>query len=62
MKILIACFSRQEDNTVAGRIVDLSIGNTEAVAKKIQGVKGVDLFRFKLFVLMPQIIVNALKR
>ncbi|MDP4189178.1 MAG: flavodoxin, partial [Bacteroidota bacterium] len=35
-KSLIAYFSRKGNNYVGGRIVNLPVGNTEVVAKKIQ--------------------------
>lgn len=35
-KILIAYYSRKGNNYVAGRIVNLPVGNTEVVAQKIQ--------------------------
>ena len=35
-KSLIAYFSRKGNNYVAGSIVNLPIGNTEVIAKKIQ--------------------------
>ena len=43
-KTLIAYYSRKGQNYVAGNIVDLPIGNTEVVAKKIQEITGGDLF------------------
>lgn len=39
-KILIAYFSRSGNNYVAGNIIDLAIGNTEVIAKKIQEMTG----------------------
>jgi hypothetical protein len=44
-KILIAYFSREGGNYVSGRIVNLSVGNTEVVAKMIQSITGGELFR-----------------
>jgi flavodoxin len=41
---LIAYFSRKGDNYVSGRIVNLSIGNTEVVAKMIREMTEGDLF------------------
>jgi len=43
-KILIAYYSRKGQNYVGGSIVNLSVGNTEVVAKKIQAMIGGDLF------------------
>ena len=43
-KVLIAYHSRKGQNYVSGNIVNLQIGNTEVVAKKIQTIKGGDLF------------------
>lgn len=47
MKTLIAYFSRKGNNYVGGSIVNLPVGNTEAVAKKIQTLTGGDLFEIK---------------
>lgn len=43
-KSLIAYFSRKGQNYVGGSIVNLPVGNTEVVAKKIQAMTGSDLF------------------
>jgi len=43
-KTLIAYYSRKGQNYVGGSIVNLSVGNTEVVAKKIQAMIGGDLF------------------
>lgn len=43
-KGLIAYYSRKGQNYVGGRIVNLPVGNTEVIAKKIQGLTGYDLF------------------
>lgn len=43
-KSLIAYYSRRGNNYVGGSIVYLPVGNTEVVAKKIQGLTGGDLF------------------
>lgn len=40
MKILIAYFSRKGNNYASGSIVNLPVGNTEVVAKKIQALTG----------------------
>jgi flavodoxin len=46
-KGLIAYFSRKGNNIVAGSIVNLPIGNTEVIAKKIQKLTGSDMFRIE---------------
>jgi flavodoxin len=46
-KKLIVFFSRKGNNYVAGNIVNLPIGNTEVIAKKIKGITGGDLFEIK---------------
>jgi flavodoxin len=43
-KSLIAYYSRKGDNYLNGSIVNLSVGNTEIVAKKIHALTGSDLF------------------
>jgi len=43
-KTLIAYYSRKGNNYVGGSIVNLPIGNTEVIAKKIQSFIGGDLF------------------
>ena len=43
-KTLIAYYSRKGQNYVAGKIENLAVGNTEAVATKIQKITGGDLF------------------
>lgn len=44
-KSLIAYYSRPGGNYAGGRIVNLQVGNTEVVAKKIQAITGGDIFR-----------------
>ncbi len=44
-KCLIAYFSREDNNYVSGRIVNLPIGNTEVVAKMIQEMTEGDVLR-----------------
>ena len=44
---LIAYFSRKGNNYVGGNIVNLPIGNTEVIAKKIQELTGSDMFQIK---------------
>lgn len=46
-KSLIAYFSRSGNNYVGGAIVDLPIGNTEVVAKKIQALTGSSTFKIE---------------
>ena len=46
-KSLIAYFSRKGNNYVGGSIVNLPIGNTEVIAKKIQKLTGSDMFQIK---------------
>ncbi len=44
-KCLIAYYSREGNNYVSGKIVNLPIGNTKVVAKTIQEMTGGDVFR-----------------
>lgn len=46
-KSLIAYFSRKGNNYVGGSIVDLPVGNTEVIAKKLQKLTGSDLFQIR---------------
>lgn len=46
-KSLIAYFSRKGNNYVRGSIVNLPMGNTEAIAIKIRKLTGDDLFRIE---------------
>lgn len=46
-KSLIAYFSRKGNNYVEGSIVNLPIGNTEVIAKKIQKLTGSDIFQIR---------------
>ena len=46
-KCLIAYFSREGNNYVSGRIVNLPVGNTEVAAKMIREITKGDLFRIK---------------
>lgn len=43
-KSLIAYYSRKGQNYVNGNILNLTVGNTEIIAKKIQAMTGSDLF------------------
>ena len=47
MKILVAYFSHEGMNYVDGKIVPLSVGNTEIIAKKIAGLISGDLFAIR---------------
>ena len=53
-KSLIAYFSRKGNNYVGGSIVNLPIGNTEVIAKKIQGLTGSDLFQIQTVKSYPE--------
>ncbi len=46
-KILIAYYSRKDENYVSGEIKDLKVGNTEIVAKFIQEITNGDLFEIE---------------
>lgn len=46
-KVLIAYYSRAGQNYVSGDIVNLSVGNTSALAKKIHAITGGDLFEIR---------------
>ena len=46
-KSLSVYYSRKGNNYVGGSIVNLPIGNTEVIAKKIQGLTGSDLFQIQ---------------
>ncbi|MBP2626629.1 MAG: hypothetical protein H6Q68_1340 [Firmicutes bacterium] len=46
-KRLIAYFSRKGSNYVGGSIVNLPIGNTEVIAKKIQEITESDMFQIE---------------
>jgi len=53
-KSLIAYFSRKGNNYVGGSIVNLPIGNTEVIAKKIQKLTGSDIFQIKTVKSYPE--------
>ncbi|MBP2653622.1 MAG: hypothetical protein H6Q73_1191 [Firmicutes bacterium] len=53
-KSLIAYYSRKGNNYVGGNIVNLPIGNTEVIAKKIQQLIGSDLFEIKTVKSYPE--------
>jgi flavodoxin len=46
-KSIVVYFSRNGNNYLDGNIVKLPIGNTEVVAKKIQGMTGSDIFKIR---------------
>ena len=46
-RILIAIFSRRGDNYVAGKVVNLPIGNTEVAAEFIKELTGAALFKIE---------------
>lgn len=46
-KVLIAYYSRAGQNYVSGDVVNLTVGNTAAVAKKIQLLTGADVFEIR---------------
>jgi flavodoxin len=52
-KTLIAYYSRKGNNYVSGKIVNLSKGNTEVIAEKIQSMVGGDLFQIDTVNLYP---------
>jgi flavodoxin len=52
-KSLIAFYSRKGNNYMGGKIVNLPIGNTEVIAKKIQAMTGSDLFEIETIKTYP---------
>jgi flavodoxin len=48
-KYLIAYYSRKGSNYVGGNMVNLPVGNTEVIAKKIKSFIGGDLFEIGIF-------------
>jgi flavodoxin len=53
-KSLIAYFSRKGNNYVEGSILNLPIGNTEVIAKKIQKLTGSDIFQIRTVKSYPE--------
>jgi flavodoxin len=53
-KKLVAYFSRKGNNYVEGSIVNLPIGNTEVIAKKIQKIVESDLFQIETVKSYPE--------
>lgn len=58
-KCLIAYFSREGNNYVSGRIVNLHVGNTQVVAKMIREMTGGDLFRIEAVHSYPEDYTEA---
>jgi flavodoxin len=58
-KSLIAYFSRKGNNYVEGSIVNLPVGNTEVIAKKIQELTGSDMFHIKTVKSYPEDYTEA---
>lgn len=54
LKTLIAYYSRKGRNYLNGSIVDLPVGNTEVMAKKIQAMTGGDLFQIETLKAYPE--------
>ncbi len=46
-KILIAFYSRADENYFCGRLKTVKVGNTEIVSKKLQELTGGDLFKIE---------------
>ena len=53
-RCLIAYFSREGNNYVSGKIVNLPVGNTEVAAKMILEMAGGDLFRIEAVNVYPK--------
>ena len=53
-KSLSVYYSRKGNNYVGGSIVNLPVGNTEVIAKKIQGLTGSDLFQIETVKAYPE--------
>jgi flavodoxin len=58
-KSLIAYFSRKGNNYVGNRIVNLPIGNTEVIAKKLQDFTGSDIFKINTVRTYPEDYTEA---
>ncbi len=58
-KSLIAYFSRKGNNYVGGSIVNLTVGNTEVIAKKIQKLTGSDIFQIETVKSYPEDYTEA---
>ncbi len=53
-KSIIAYYSRKGENYLNGNIVNLSVGNTEVIAKKIQELTGSDIFKIETVESYPE--------
>lgn len=53
-KILEAYFSHAGNNIVSGKVVNLAVGNTEVVAKKIQKMTGCNIFKIETVKTYPK--------
>jgi flavodoxin len=53
-KSLSVYYSRKGNNYVGASIINLPIGNTEVIARKIQGLTGSDLFRIRTVKAYPE--------
>lgn len=53
-KSLIAYFSRKGNNYIGSAIVNLAVGNTEVIAKKIQGLTGSSTFKIDTVKTYPE--------
>ncbi len=60
-KSLIAYYSRKGNNYVGGSIVNLPIGNTEVIAKKIQELTGSDMFHIETVKSYPKDYMETTK-
>lgn len=58
-KSLSVYFSRKGNNYVGGSIVNLPIGNTEVIARKIQALTGSDLFQIQTVNAYPEDYTEA---
>ncbi len=58
-KSLSAYFSRKGNNYLGGSIVNLPIGNTEVIARKIQGLTASDLFQIQTVKPYPEDYTEA---
>ena len=60
-KCLIAYFSRKGNNYVNGKIVNLSIGNTEVIAKMINEIISADMFHIDTIKQYPEAYEETIK-
>ena len=58
-KSIIVYFSRKGNNYVGGSIINLPVGNTEVMAKKIQKLTGSEMFRIKTVKSYPEDYTEA---